>query len=197
MTENSKPRSLARVRRILARRYERNIRCAPKCRGWDVFDSDSYGLEIEACGECNAYAKERHRPQLTDDDVALIPEARDELAREYTRAARAELEIELQYIRATGASPSNAALVRERMQQYRREREFTERFQVKAEDLDDLGLHSDVGQLADGVYAVKSALVSLYYLTVQMPRELRARILGSIEEEFDPGKDEIGIAWKR
>jgi len=54
------------VRHILATRKHR---CDPECPGWFVTEDEP--LHIERCDECFA-CQER---KLTDDDVALLPEA--------------------------------------------------------------------------------------------------------------------------
>jgi hypothetical protein len=61
---------VARVRAVLAE----IIKCSPGCPGWGIFDSDERGTEIERCDACC------HGTELTDDDVALLPEAQAALA---------------------------------------------------------------------------------------------------------------------
>jgi hypothetical protein len=48
-------------------------RCSDNCPGWAVFDSDSRGLEVEVCDECNSALDRSDR--LCDLDVAALPEA--------------------------------------------------------------------------------------------------------------------------
>ena len=45
--------------------------CDPGCPGWIISYSDSRGLEVEVCDDCT---HDNDSP-LTDDDVALLPEA--------------------------------------------------------------------------------------------------------------------------
>lgn len=73
-----RPKTAADVSAILRTR-PRSRRCDPKCPGWGIFDSDSMGLEIEACGECN-----HHNPDaiVNDDECALLGAARRALAKE-------------------------------------------------------------------------------------------------------------------
>lgn len=72
-------RTPAEVRALLRAR-RRSTKCDPRCRGYDVFDSDKYGLEIEACGECNYNQPGRHL-KVDDDECAQLPYARRLLAR--------------------------------------------------------------------------------------------------------------------
>jgi hypothetical protein len=60
-----------RVRLALACR---KVRCCPGCPGWVI--SRGVGLVIERCDDCAALMD---RP-ITDDDAALLPEARSALA---------------------------------------------------------------------------------------------------------------------
>lgn len=62
---------IARVRAIIA---QRDLAGIPTPH-WDVFWSDEYGFMIEADDESNAMAEDAGLQKLTDDDVALLPEA--------------------------------------------------------------------------------------------------------------------------
>lgn len=77
-------RSPQTVRAILGQRGD-GVRCHPTCRGWDIFDSDTYGTEIEACDECNALAEEAGLLAVDDVDVQQLPEAQRALQREIAR----------------------------------------------------------------------------------------------------------------
>lgn len=67
------PRTDEGVRAMLR---ERSEKCSDSCPGWDVFDSDQYGLHIAACDEC---VRGSDLP-LYDEDVARLPEAKLALA---------------------------------------------------------------------------------------------------------------------
>lgn len=73
------------TRKRLRSRSARN-RCHARCRGWFVSDSSTYGLEIEACDDCNSMQPASKR--VTDADVDLLPEARRAL---YQQAGRVTL----------------------------------------------------------------------------------------------------------
>lgn len=68
------------VEKTRARLARRRVKCHPKCKGWFIADSDTYGLEIEACDECNQLCK--RGDTVTDGDVDLLPEARRALYRQ-------------------------------------------------------------------------------------------------------------------
>lgn len=72
------------VRSIVAARTER---CSRGCPGWAVFDGD----HIEACDECNSYARDSGARTVTDDDVAGLPEAQRALQRELAQSNPATL----------------------------------------------------------------------------------------------------------
>jgi hypothetical protein len=67
-----------RVRAVLAGR-DIDEKCSDSCPGWAVFDTDR-GSEIQVCDECDAAARRLGLATVTDDEVALLPEARQELA---------------------------------------------------------------------------------------------------------------------
>lgn len=72
-------RSPDEIRRIVRQREEM---CRDRCPGWEIFEVNREpGVEIEACDECNQLARAVGEPQLTDDDVAALPEAQRALAR--------------------------------------------------------------------------------------------------------------------
>lgn len=52
--------------------------CSDGCRGWAVFESSTYGLEIERCDDCFA----KFGAKITDDTFRTWPEALIELALE-------------------------------------------------------------------------------------------------------------------
>jgi len=76
-----------KVRAVLALRKET---CSPSCPGWIISESDRYGWGIERCDDCNAMLQRQHPGGvflddgdvggLTDDDVAVLPEAQKALA---------------------------------------------------------------------------------------------------------------------
>ena len=63
-------------------------RCSSRCRGWAVFNADTHP-EIEVCDECQAGAQIAGLGELTDDDVAQLPEAERALRRAEAKLARA------------------------------------------------------------------------------------------------------------
>jgi hypothetical protein len=72
--------SIDQVRRTLAARTER---CSADCPGWAIFEVDREPfMEIEACDECNAIARQTGHPKVWDDDVEILPEAQAELRRQ-------------------------------------------------------------------------------------------------------------------
>lgn len=54
-------------------------KCSPGCKGWAIIES-SRGPEIQRCDACCAHL-DHTTDQITDDDVAKLPEARRALRR--------------------------------------------------------------------------------------------------------------------
>lgn len=78
LTGRARQRAIAKTRRCLARRTER---CDDNCPGWAVFN----GNEIQRCDECFHDALPEAR--VSDDDVAMLPEAIEALRAERERLA--------------------------------------------------------------------------------------------------------------
>ncbi len=73
-------KTVAETRAILAR-IPKKERCDAGCPGWIVAETDTErGTEIEVCDECMQALPKAIR--LSDDDVAQLPEAQKELARQ-------------------------------------------------------------------------------------------------------------------
>jgi hypothetical protein len=69
------------VRQTLARLTD-ETRCSPACKGWFVAESGSRGTEIQRCDDCCHAITGELESVLTDDDIALLPEAWVALAEE-------------------------------------------------------------------------------------------------------------------
>lgn len=66
--------TIKKTRALLA---DRAYRCDPGCRGWDVYDEDTKP-SVHLCQPCQA--RNPSLARMTDEDVAALPEAREELA---------------------------------------------------------------------------------------------------------------------
>lgn len=88
-------KTVAETRRLLAKMEH----CSKDCRGWDIFDTVR-GFEIQVCDECNSRSQ-----QLSDDDVAQLPEAKKALAEaEATYAENPGKRVSYEQVRPTSGA---------------------------------------------------------------------------------------------
>ena len=77
------PLTVEEVRKRLDARKPEH-RCMPRCKGWEVIDSNAHGLMVQRCDECFMEMHEDHQrgqdPNIYDSDIAQLPEAMDALA---------------------------------------------------------------------------------------------------------------------
>lgn len=70
---------IRRIRAILAS-LPVDLRCDPLCPGWIVSEGNR-GLRVERCDDCDSERRALGLPQIWDDDVRRLPEARAERLR--------------------------------------------------------------------------------------------------------------------
>lgn len=76
------------TRALLAARKER---CATSCKGWAIFEVNEDtpgGIAIQRCDECAILLRDQTGIEISDDDVALLGEARQAMSGQLKHAAR-------------------------------------------------------------------------------------------------------------